>query len=333
MAPSVPQKTREIHSHHFDSEVWNDFPFRKDDVIIASYGKSGTTWSQQIVGALVHQDNPAANIQDLSPWLDLRVPPKEVKIAALEAQDHRRIIKTHLPVDALRMHPDVKYIYVARDGRDIAWSMFNHYSSGNDQWYAAVNDAPGRVGPPLPRMPKDCDVMQFYQTWLEKDGYPFWSLWDSVSTWWEIRNLPNVFIMHFNELKEDLPGMMRKVAKFLEIPIQEDKWEATVEKCTFAWMKKNATSCAPLGGAFWDGGAGAFIYKGTNGRWRDMLSPQQVQEYEALAVEKLGPDCAHWLATGKMKRGMFGIDWKGLAPKVLLAGVPVLLAVLISKKM
>lgn len=95
------------------------------------------------MGALVHQDNPAANIQDLSPWLDLRVPPKEVKIAALEAQDHRRIIKTHLPVDALRMHPDVKYIYVARDGRDIAWSMFNHYSSGNDQWYAAVNDAPG----------------------------------------------------------------------------------------------------------------------------------------------------------------------------------------------
>lgn len=54
---------------------------------------------------------------------------------------------------------------------------------------------------------------------------------------------------------------------------------------------------------------------------------------QALAVEKLGPDCAHWLATGKMKRGMFGIDWKGLAPKVLLAGVPVLLAVLISKKM
>lgn len=46
-----PQKQRELHNHHFDSTIWNDFAFRHDDIIIATYGKSGTTWVQQIVGS------------------------------------------------------------------------------------------------------------------------------------------------------------------------------------------------------------------------------------------------------------------------------------------
>ena len=48
-----PQKQRELHNHHFDSTIWNDFVFRDDDIVIATYGKSGTTWVQQIVGQLL----------------------------------------------------------------------------------------------------------------------------------------------------------------------------------------------------------------------------------------------------------------------------------------
>ena len=53
-----PEKTRELHNHHMDSTVWNDFAFRDDDIVIATYAKSGTTWTQQIVGQLVlHGDH------------------------------------------------------------------------------------------------------------------------------------------------------------------------------------------------------------------------------------------------------------------------------------
>ena len=61
-------------------------------------------------------------------------------------------------------------------------------------------------------------------------------------------------------------------------------------------MKANATKTVPLGGAFWDGGAQTFVHKGTNGRWRDVLTEAESAEYERLALEKLGPDCAAWLA-------------------------------------
>ena len=98
---SIPQKIREMHSHHFDSTVWNDFDFREGDIIISTYGKSGTTWTQQIISQLIFNGAEEIPVADLSPWLDLRVPEKEIKLNALAAQQHRRFIKTHLPVDAL----------------------------------------------------------------------------------------------------------------------------------------------------------------------------------------------------------------------------------------
>src|ERR1044071_947679 len=64
-----PRKTRELHSHHFDSTVWNDFPFRDDDIIIATFGKSGTTWMQQIVGQLIFKGGDNVAVTQLSPWL------------------------------------------------------------------------------------------------------------------------------------------------------------------------------------------------------------------------------------------------------------------------
>lgn len=47
-----PQKQRELHNHHFDSTIRNDFKFRDDDIVIATYGKSGP-WVLQIVAQLL----------------------------------------------------------------------------------------------------------------------------------------------------------------------------------------------------------------------------------------------------------------------------------------
>jgi len=90
-----------MHSHHFDSTIWNELKFRDDDIVIATYAKSGTTWTQQIVGQILLGPDPELAVAELSPWLDLRVPPKAVKLPLVEAQTHRRFLKTLLPLDAL----------------------------------------------------------------------------------------------------------------------------------------------------------------------------------------------------------------------------------------
>ena len=293
-----PAKTRELHNHHFDSTIWNDFQFRDDDIIIATYAKSGTTWMQQIIAQLLFNGDPDLAVAEISPWLDLRVPPKEVKLPYVEAQTHRRFLKTHLPVDALVFSRQARYLYIGRDGRDVVWSLYNHHANANQLWYDALNETPGRVGPPIERPPED--IREYWRDWLARDGYPFWSFWDNVRTWWQIRDLPNVRLVHFSELKRDLPGTMRQIAEFLQIAINESRWSAILEHCSFEWMKKNATKSVPLGGLFWDAGAGVFINKGINGRWADVLTAEESAEYEQIAVNQLGPECSHWLATGEL---------------------------------
>lgn len=292
-----PIKTRELHNHHFDSTIWNDFQFRNDDIIISTCGKSGTTWMQQIVGQLIFNGDPTLAVAELSPWLDLRVPPKDVKLPLVEAQTHRRFLKTHLPVDALVYSPKAKYIYVGRDGRDVVWSLYNHHANANQDWYSALNDQPGRVGPPI--KPPPADIREYWRDWMNRDGFPFWSYWENIRSWWQIRKLPNILLVHFNDLKSDMPGEIRRIAQFLDISIDETRWNDILEYCSFDWMKKNATKSVPLGGAFWDGGAEVFINKGVNGRWRDTLTFDESVQYEARALRELGPECAGWIAGGE----------------------------------
>lgn len=288
-----PQKLRELHNHHFDSTAWNHFPFRDDDIIISTYAKAGTTWMQQIVSQLIFNGAEGLEVAEMSPWVDLRVPPKEVKLPAIEAIEHRRFLKTHLPVDALVYSPKAKYLYIARDGRDVVWSMYNHHASANQNWYDALNKTPGRVGPPM-ELPHE-DIRQYFRDWLEQDGEPFWSFWDNVRSWWAIRDLPNLLMVHFAELKRDLPGSIRRIADFLEIPVDPNNWDNIVEHCSFDYMKTNATKTVPLGGAFWDGGAASFIHKGSNGRWRDVLSAEDIRDYESKARAELPAECVAWL--------------------------------------
>ena len=255
-----PKKTREMQTSMIDSTYWNDFEFRDDDIIVGTYQKAGTTWVQQIIAQFVFNgETEGMPVGDISPWLDLRLPPLEAKLPDIIAQKHRRFLKTHLPVDALVYEPKAKYIYIARDGRDIVWSLFNHHHALNDVFYDGIASLPN-FGPLLPR-PETEDVREYFLAWLAGDGHPFWPFWENIRTWWETRNLPNMYFLHFQNLVDDLEGTMRKIAAFLDIPIDESKWDLMVHHCGFDYMKKNATLSTPLGGVIFTGGADSFIFK------------------------------------------------------------------------
>lgn len=109
--PDLPQCTKTYQSHHFAAEKWDDVIPRDDDIVISTAYKAGTTWMQQIVAQLVFQgENPPDAVPNISPWVDLRVPPREVIMPMIEGMTHRRFLKTHLPLDGVPFHPQVKYI-------------------------------------------------------------------------------------------------------------------------------------------------------------------------------------------------------------------------------
>ena len=160
-AIAYPLKTRDIKNVIMDSTRWNYLAFRDGDIVVATYGKTGTTWTQQIVGQLVHQGEDSS-LFEASPWVDFRIAPLEIVLEGLAAQKHRRFMKTHLPLDALVFSPKARYLYVVRDGRDVAWSMFNHHAGFTEQVYPMFNNIYGRQGDPL--APPGSDVRQY--SWI-----------------------------------------------------------------------------------------------------------------------------------------------------------------------
>ena len=143
----LPARTRVYQNHHFDSTRWDFFDWRDDDIIIATSYKAGTTWTQAIVANLLFQggDFPQP-VPEMSPWLDHRSFPLELDLGNLKSQTHRRFIKTHLPLDGMIYRPENKYVYVARDARDVFMSLWNHYTHYSEEAWIQLDHTPGRVG-------------------------------------------------------------------------------------------------------------------------------------------------------------------------------------------
>ena len=101
-----------------DSARWDGFELRGDDIVISTPAKCGTTWTQMICALLVFQtaDLPAP-LDLISPWLDMQTRNPADVFADLDAQTHRRFIKTHTPYDGLPHDDRVTYICVGRDPR------------------------------------------------------------------------------------------------------------------------------------------------------------------------------------------------------------------------
>jgi aryl sulfotransferase len=283
-----PKKTREYEDMDADSTRWNDFKFRDDDIVIDTLGKSGTTWMQQIVGQLIFKGEDALFADPISTeqWLDLRIRPIKEILDLLEAQTHRRCIKTHLPIDALVFSPNARYIYVGRDMRDIIWS-----------WYSAIS-IPMRepANPPsLPLLPK-VGVREFY---LHVADYE--PMWSHVKNWWAFRHLPNVLFVHFSNLKADLGREIRRIALFLDISLDEALLPKMIEHCSLDYMRDKLTAgSTPKNAGF---ASSFFVHKGANGRWKDVLSSEEIALADAAAAKYLTPECAHWLATGELPKG------------------------------
>ena len=291
-------------NHHMDSTRWKYFTPRPDDIIIATSYKAGTTLMQTIVGNLLFPDGdmpgPASAI---SPWLDFRIFPLELVLEQLEAQEHRRYIKSHVPFDGMPYHEEVKYLCVSRDPRDVFMSLLNHWGSHTEEFYHAMNGVPGRVGDPFPMF--EDDIKRTWRNWItrswfdwEQGGYPYWSHLSYALTFWQYRDLPNVKLVHFNDLLADLDGQMRNIADYLDIEIPQEKWPTVVKNCTFEEVKKDPSKVVGENIAFaFKGGADTFINKGTNGRWIGVLDDQDLALYDE-AMAALPPDYANWLQNG-----------------------------------
>ena len=298
--PATRPPTRERRNAIEDSRRWQRFEHRADDIFISTPPKSGTTWTQGIVASLLWPDGDMpGNRAERNPWIDARFISEQQLLDRVGAISHRRYIKTHSPADCTPIHEDCSYVVVYRDGRDALMSWANHRRAMRPEAIDHLNSTAAADGiDPMPREWSG-DMDELFDEWVG-----FGSSVEHLASWWPLRHEPFVCFVHYNDLKADLHGEMRRLAEFLGVDVADEHWPAVVERCGLEQMRDNPDN-ADFDFAF-EGGATSFFFQGTNGRWRDVLTPAQLERYDALVAEGLTGDAARWLEHGSLAAGRPG---------------------------
>ncbi len=279
-----------------DSARWAGFPFRDGDIVISTRSKSGTTWMQMICALLVFQTPELPEpLGDLSPWLDRLTVPRGDLLARLGAQRHRRIIKSHTPLDGIPIDPGATYIVVARHPLDMAVSLYHQGSNIDRARLRRLTGQPEPGEPPPPRPP----LHQWLAGWIHEDTTPqqqmdslpgvMWHLADA----WARRGQPNIVLAHYGDLSARLASEMRRLAGRLGITVPAPTWPGLVQAATFEAMRADAERIIGPPGILKS--SAAFFRRGTPGAGREALSAAEFADYERRAAELAPPGLLRWL--------------------------------------
>lgn len=287
-----------------DSALWADFRFRAGDVVISPPAKCGTTWMQMLCALLVFDTAELHRpLTEISPWLDAVTYDTAAIKAELEAQRHRRFIKTHTPLDGLPFHPAVTYVCVGRDPRDAMLSF--------ERAMANVDPAAMVAGglDPATGVPPSEDPLERFWLWADAEftnepisfGSTLANVVHHVRTFWDRRDEPGVALFHYEDLKADLPGQLARLATVLSIETSRQRIEELAAAATFDRMRHRADELAPgVDAKLWLDNR-AFFHSGSSGKWRQLLDRPAVDRYHERVAELAPPELATWLHAGSTR--------------------------------
>ncbi len=292
-----------------DSSRWDAVELRDGDVIVSTPSKSGTTWTQVIVDLLLHGTDPAAHgiaepLQVRSPWVDMRTQPLDELVARLGAQTHRRIMKTHTPLDGVPIRAGVTMLCTFRHPFDVVLSDRDHSANAERARVREVllaagadPDDPALAGPEPPE-----DPAEHLRWFLDAASPPRGSgpdtladLANQVLAAWERRDDPDVHLLHYEDLWDDLDGSMRAIAAVLGVDPDPSTWADLVEAATLDAMRARASDVVPEAHrGFWRSDVG-FLAHGGRRDWSHLVDDDVVDHLRNRTTELVGADAADWL--------------------------------------
>uniref|UniRef100_A0A1A7YRF2 Sulfotransferase n=1 Tax=Iconisemion striatum TaxID=60296 RepID=A0A1A7YRF2_9TELE len=252
-------------------KYFEEFTFRPDDVLIATYPKSGTTWMQEIVPLILSGGDPASvetlHNWDRVPWLE------EMRALVLNLDDRPspRMLTTHfhydmMPASFFKAKP--KVIYVMRNPKDVFTSSFHYFGSTS----FLVNP-----GPQSEFLLKFLDGKVLFGSWF-----------DHVKGWLKSEDKQHIFYISYEEMIKDLKDSVTRIARFLEKPLDAEVIESITNRCLFENMKKNNMSnYSAVPSEYMDQTKSEFLRKGVAGDWKNQLTVAEAELFDAAYKEKM----------------------------------------------
>ncbi|KYO24485.1 sulfotransferase 1B1 isoform X2 [Alligator mississippiensis] len=248
----------------------DNFQSRPEDIVIATYPKSGTTWMSEIVDMILndgdHEKCRQAAITNRVPMLEFAVPGKmPAGTEQLAKMPSPRKVKTHLPVRLLPKsfwENGCKVIYVARNAKDVAVSFY-HFDLMNK-----LEPHPGTWE-------------EYFEKYMAgRVSYGSW--YDHVKGWWEKRQNYPILYLFYEDMKEDPKREIRKVIQFLGKNLTEEDLDRIVYHTSFDIMKENpTTNYRMIPQSLMDHSISAFMRKGIAGDWKNHFTVAQNERFNA----------------------------------------------------
>ena len=184
---------------------------RPTDVVVTPFGKSGTTWTQQIVHCLrTRGDMDFDDISRVVPWIETS-PALGLDLTA-EQKANPRAFKSHLPWTIIPKGG--KYIVPIRDPKDALYSFYKFMEG----WFVE----PGTI--PL-------------DDYARKNFMKDRNYWKHLASWWPRRDDDDVLLMAFEHMKKDLPGTIERIAAFIGIDLDDELRAITEEHASLPFMQ------------------------------------------------------------------------------------------------
>ncbi|XP_048884979.1 sulfotransferase 6B1-like [Brienomyrus brachyistius] len=231
---------------------------RPDDVMLVAFPKCGFNWMFGVLKKIVAAVKGTESQIMVHPLIEFLSPAKQQMLADLPSP---RVLGTHLlpqNMPSSFFAKKTKIVVMFRNPKDTAVSYF-HFTNNN----------------PVLQTAESWD--KFYSDFMQGE-VPWGSYFDYALAWEEHINDPNVLVVIFEDMKQNLCKGIERITQFYGYSLTEEQVQSIAKASGFEAMKESSRST-------YGQMADIIFRKGEVGDWKNLFTADQSQEMDA-AFEK-----------------------------------------------